>query len=189
MILIWQFKTSTNFISDILIAMRAPPKGNVTVDKGETPPNEGAIPLQEPHVQNNLPEDGAEWVNLFANEMMSATTIDDARCREANFLESPERTISSRASAEAAQNFPQENLMLKEHIEALRREIFILKRAAIQHECQKEYDEKDKEVQQLKQVVAQYREQLRTLEVNNYALMLHFNRTIRSPGDSIRISL
>ncbi|XP_051147701.1 uncharacterized protein LOC127262886 [Andrographis paniculata] len=154
-----------------------PTEGNVTVNQGETPPNEGAMPMQEPHVQNNLPEDGAEWVNLFVNEMMSATTIDDARCRAANFLESLERTISSRASAEAAQNFHKENLMLKEQIEALLRENSILKRAvAIQHERQKEYDEKDKEVQQLKQVVAQYQEQLRTLEVNNYALMMHLRQ-------------
>lgn len=57
--------------------------------------------------------------------------------------------------------------MLKEQIEALLRENTILKRAvAIQHERQKEYDDRNQEVQILRQMVSQYQEQLRTLEVN-----------------------
>lgn len=57
--------------------------------------------------------------------------------------------------------------MLKEQIEALFRDNAILKRAVtIQHERQKEYDERNQEVLQLKQLLAQYQEQLRTLEVN-----------------------
>ena len=56
--------------------------------------------------------------------------------------------------------------MLKEQIEVFLRENSILKRAvAIQHERQKEYDDRNQEVQQLKQLVAQYQQQLRTLEV------------------------
>ena len=65
----------------------------------------------------------------------------------------------------------QENATLKEHIEAVIRENMILKRAvAIQHECQKEFDVKNQELQQLKQLVSQYQEKLRTLEVsiNNF---------------------
>lgn len=58
--------------------------------------------------------------------------------------------------------------MLKEQIEVLLRENTILKRAvAIQHERQKEYDERNQEVQHLKQLVSQYQEQLRTLEVKS----------------------
>lgn len=56
--------------------------------------------------------------------------------------------------------------MLKEQIEALIRENSILKRAvAIQHERQKEYEDKNRELQHLKQLLSQYQEQLRTLEV------------------------
>lgn len=56
--------------------------------------------------------------------------------------------------------------MLKEQVELLIRENNILKRAVtIQHERQKEYDERSQELQQLKQLVSQYQEQLRTLEV------------------------
>ena len=61
----------------------------------------------------------------------------------------------------------QENIMLKEQLEVQMRENTILKRGvAIQHERQKEYDDRNIELQMLKQVVPQYQEQLRTLEVN-----------------------
>lgn len=56
--------------------------------------------------------------------------------------------------------------MLKEQVEALVQENTILKRAvSIQHERQKEYEDRDQELQQLKQLVSQYQDQLRTLEV------------------------
>ena len=56
-------------------------------------------------VENNLNMDGAEWVDLFVREMMSATSIDDARSRATRVLESLEKSISERASAEAAQSY------------------------------------------------------------------------------------
>ena len=56
--------------------------------------------------------------------------------------------------------------MLKEQMTAILSQNALLKRAvAIQHERQKEYDERSQEVQGLKQLVLQYQEQLRTLEV------------------------
>ena len=60
----------------------------------------------------------------------------------------------------------QENILLKQQIEVLIQENTVLKRAvAIQHERQKEYQDKNHELQHLKQLVSQYQEQLRTLEV------------------------
>lgn len=71
--------------------------------------------------------------------------------------------------------------MLKEQLEALLQENVILKRAvSIQHERQKEYEDRNKELQHLKQLVSQYQEQLRTLEVNNYALTMHLKQTQQS---------
>ncbi|KAL0441645.1 UNVERIFIED_CONTAM: Adenine phosphoribosyltransferase 5 [Sesamum radiatum] len=157
------------------------PEENEIMGRGEMPTGGDTVPLQEPQVQNNLPLDGAEWVDLLVKEMMNATSIDDARGRAAGVLESLEKSISSQASVEAAQNFHKENLMLKEQIETLLRDNIILKRAvAIQHERQKENDERTQEVQQLKQLVVQYQEQLRTLEVNNYALTLHLHQAQQS---------
>ncbi|MCE2056129.1 hypothetical protein HAX54_044097 [Datura stramonium] len=46
---------------------------------------------------------------------------------------------------------------------------------AIQHERQKERS-RNQEVQQLKQLIVQYQEQLRTLEVNNYSLKMHLQQ-------------
>lgn len=57
-------------------------------------------------------------------------------------------------------------MLLKEQIEGLIRDNSVLKRAvSIQHERQKEYEGRNQEFQHLKQLVSQYQEQLRTLEV------------------------
>lgn len=71
--------------------------------------------------------------------------------------------------------------MLKEQVEALIHENAVLKRAvSIQHERQKEFDDRGQELHHLKQMVSQYQEQLRTLEVNNYALTMHLKQAQQS---------
>lgn len=58
--------------------------------------------------------------------------------------------------------------MLREQVEALIQENTILKRAvSIQHERQKEYEGRNQELQHLKELVSQYQEQLKTLEVGS----------------------
>ncbi|KAK4350235.1 hypothetical protein RND71_029548 [Anisodus tanguticus] len=151
------------------------------MDNGEKPTNGPDVQSEGPSLQNNLPADGAEWVELLVREMTSATSIDDARARATRVLESLEQSISVHAGAEAAQNVHKENMMLKEQIEVFLRENAILKRAvSIQHERQKEYDDRNQEVQQLKQLIAQYQEQIKTLEVNNYALTMHLRQAQQS---------
>ncbi|XP_070669251.1 uncharacterized protein [Malus domestica] len=129
----------------------------------------------DPSVQNNLPTDGAEWVELVVREMMSASNMNDAKARASRVLEALEKSISERATAE-------ENMMLKEQLEAIIQENTILKRAvSTQHEQQKEFEDRGQELQHLKQLVAQYQEQLRTLEqVNNYALTMHLKQAQQS---------
>lgn len=61
-------------------------------------------------MKDNLTRDtvqleGAEWVELLVREMRSATSMDDARSRATRVLESLEKSISLRATAEAAQSF------------------------------------------------------------------------------------
>jgi hypothetical protein len=61
---------------------------------------------------------------------------------------------------------PRENVMLKEQLAIILRGNAVLKRGvAIQHERQKGFDVRTQEVDSLKQMVLQYQEQLRTLEV------------------------
>ncbi|KAG9146235.1 hypothetical protein Leryth_007936 [Lithospermum erythrorhizon] len=153
-------------------------------NQGTAANNCDSAPAHNSSVGSTLPLDGAEWVELFVKEMSSASDINDAKARASRALEALEKSISARVTADAAQVFQQENVILKQQIEALLQENSILKRAvSIQHERHKEFDDRGLEVQQLKQVVAQYQEQLRTLEVNNYALTMHLKQA--QQGNSI----
>ncbi|XP_044487348.1 uncharacterized protein LOC123212315 [Mangifera indica] len=146
---------------------------NASANQGKTAMDENATASDCPSEPNKLPVDGAEWVDLFVTEMMSATNMDDAKARASRLLEILEKSIMTHTADEASRSFLKENMMLKEQIEILIRENAVLKRAvAIQHERQKEYAGKNQELQHLKQLVSQYHEQLRTLEVNNYALTM-----------------
>lgn len=154
-----------------------PEQGNLTNDVD----GNAAAASQNPSAVENFAINGAEWVDLFVREMMSAASINDAKARAFRLLEVLEKAISKRAGDELAQNLQKENAVLKEQIEALVRENSILKRAvAIQHERQKEFEEKNHELQHLKQLVSQYQEQIRTLEMNNYALTMHLRQAEQS---------
>ncbi|KAH7659947.1 UBA-like protein [Dioscorea alata] len=143
-----------------------------------------SVPEAEPSIEppnEALPTDGPEWVDLFVREMMSANNVDDARARASRVLEVLEKSIMARVTSEAMQNFEKENIVLKEQMKVLLHENNILKRAvAIQHERQKEYEARNQELQHLKQLVVKYQEQLRTLEVNNYALAMHLKQAQES---------
>ncbi|XP_030925120.1 uncharacterized protein LOC115952411 [Quercus lobata] len=121
--------------------------------------------------------DGSKWVDLFVHEMMNATDIDDARGRATRILEAFEQSITapSRASEEL------EHASLKEHLQSLLNDNQILKRAvAIQHERNLEQEERIKGVEQLKHLLSQYQEQIRSLELTNYSLKLHLQRAQES---------
>jgi predicted metalloenzyme YecM len=127
--------------------------------------------------ENNLPADGLEWIELFVSEMSCATSVDDARARAAKLLEVLEKSISANVSSGAMTDLQRENLMLKYQVEVLTKERNCFKSAfRIQLERLSDYEDKDRELQQLKQLVSQYQEQIRTLEVNNYALRMHLNQ-------------
>ncbi|KHG25876.1 Doublesex- and mab-3-related transcription factor 3 [Gossypium arboreum] len=141
----------------------------------------GDVPTKEQTSPEAFSMDGSDWVELFVREMLNASNIDDARARASRAVEVFEKSIHARAGAEVAQNVHQENMMLKEQLETLIQENTILKRAvAVQHERQKEYENQSQELQHLKQVISQYQEQLRTLEINNYALTMHLKQAQQS---------
>ncbi|KAM1173359.1 hypothetical protein ACFX13_026694 [Malus domestica] len=158
------------------------PEANVQLQSQSAVATNGEVAVtDDPSVQNNLPKDGAEWVELVVREMMSASNMYDAKARASRVLEALEKSISACATTEVAQSFRQENMMLKEQMEAIIQENAILKRAvSTQHERQKEFEDRGQELQHLKQLVAQYQEQLRTLEVNNYALTMHLKQAQQS---------
>lgn len=144
--------------------------------------NGEAVLAENPPPQKH-PIDGADWVDLFVREMLSASNMDDARTRASRALEMLEKSIYERVTSEA-HGLKQENMMMKEQLQALIQENSLLKRAvAIQHERQKEFDDRGQELHNLKQMVSQYQEQLRTLEVNNYSLTMHLKQA--QQGSSI----
>ncbi|KAL3535892.1 hypothetical protein ACH5RR_004353 [Cinchona calisaya] len=146
-------------------------------NKGIAVSNGVAVSVQDVSASENLSMDKGEWVEHFVREMMSASNTDDAKARASRALEVLEKSIRVHATAEAAQSFQQENIMLRQQLQALIQENNVLKRGvSIQHERQKEFDDRNQELHHLKQLVGQYQEQLRTLEVNNYALAMHLKQ-------------
>lgn len=144
----------------------------------------GEVSSENLPASENVTMEGVDWVEAIVREMMSASNIDDARARASRALEVYEKAIVARVGAEAAHNFHQEKMMIKEQVQVLLQENTILKRAvSIQNERQKEYEDKNHELQNLKQLVSQYQEQMRTLEVNNYALTMHLRQA--QQGNSI----
>ncbi|XP_020588633.1 uncharacterized protein LOC110030315 [Phalaenopsis equestris] len=116
---------------------------------------------------------GSSWVDVLVQEMMNASDLSDVRCRTMKILESFEQMVVAHSNASKEQ----EIASLKEQLQCLLRDNQILRRAvAIQHERNLELEEKAKEVQQLKNIISQYQEQLQTLELNNYTLKIHLQR-------------
>ncbi|KAI3910131.1 hypothetical protein MKW98_014516 [Papaver atlanticum] len=115
-----------------------------------------------------LPKNGSGWVELFVRDITSASTMDDAKAR---LLEVLRKSIRFDASMEVAENTQQENVMLKQQTEKLIRENASLKRDVnIQHE---RYDAMT--------------QQLRMLQVENYALAMQLRRATKNNSKSGRL--
>ncbi|XP_039128758.1 uncharacterized protein LOC120264930 [Dioscorea cayenensis subsp. rotundata] len=128
---------------------------------------------------NSLLHDRSSWVEFFVQEMMNTSNWDEVRGRISRVLEAFERSVLEQptSSEDAIHREQQEIASLKEQLACLLRDNQILKKAvAIQHERNLENDERLKEVQQLKHIISQYEEQVRTLELHNYTLRVHLQR-------------
>ncbi|KAJ1269068.1 hypothetical protein BS78_07G182100 [Paspalum vaginatum] len=100
-----------------------------------------------------------------SDEVCSSSGIDDAKARASRVLGDFQKTVTPGVNGQALHELQKENYVVKERLVAAIRENTILKSGvAIQYERQKDYDEKNKELQQLKQLVAQYQDQVRNLE-------------------------
>ncbi|KAK8928767.1 hypothetical protein KSP39_PZI017805 [Platanthera zijinensis] len=116
---------------------------------------------------------GSSWVDILVQEMMNASDWSNVRSRAILILESFEQMVVANSTASKEQ----EIASLKEQLQCLLRDNQILKRAVtIQHERNLEFEEKAKEVEQLKNIINQYQQQVRTLELNNYSLKIHLQR-------------
>ncbi|GLJ22656.1 hypothetical protein SUGI_0426800 [Cryptomeria japonica] len=145
--------------------------------------NSSSLEYGQLNGKSGFPADGVEWAEFLVVEMKNASDLDDARARASRTLEAFEKTVMARSGA-TAEVLYKEVTSLKEQVRELLHENSILKRAvSIQHDRQLEQEEKAKELQQLHQLVAQYQERVKTLELNNYALTLHLRKA--EEGSSI----
>ncbi|CDY41114.1 BnaC05g11050D [Brassica napus] len=110
-------------------------------------------------------------------EVTQSTGIDDAKVRASKVLEALEQALSSRAREEAGKIFQEEKVAVQQQVEDLMKDNTVLKRAvAIQHERQKAFEDANQQLELLKQVIPQYQEKIRNLEMNNYALNLRLQQ-------------
>lgn len=130
-----------------------------------------------------LPTSKVEWVEAMIKEMMGSASVDDAKSRAAGLFECLEKFIAAGMAADseaAAREF-------QEKIETLAKENSVLKRGvAIQHQRQKEYENNNEEVKQLKELVGKYQEKVKSLEMNNYALTMHLHQALCSNPIPVR---
>jgi DNA-binding protein H-NS len=132
--------------------------------------------VQQAEASSQTQSEGSKWVELLISQMMNASDLESARGRAMHTLEAFEKTVISRSAA-VIDDIQKENVALKEQNRGLMHDNQILKRAvAIQHERQQDHEGRALELQQVKQLLSQYQEQVRTLELNNYSLTLHLRQ-------------
>lgn len=141
-------------------------------------PDELSIQQEQQAEASSAPvqSEGSKWVELLVSQMMNASDLESARARAMCTLEAFEKTVMSRSAA-VIDDVQKENVALKEQNRGLMHDNQILKRAvAIQHERQQDHEGRALELQQVKQLLSQYQDQVRTLELNNYSLTLHLRQ-------------
>jgi hypothetical protein len=115
-------------------------------------------------------QSAGEWAELLVSQMVSATSMDDGRCRAARILEAFGGSVCSRAAQVSREKDQQ--------LGAAMEQTSILKRAVIaQHRRRLEDEEKCRE---LRGQVIQYREKIKRLEADNYVLSMHLRNA--GPG-------
>lgn len=111
------------------------------------------------------PTTAEQWVDFLVGEMASARDMSDARGRAALVLQRFEAFVQRRVKLDEAKKveLAKENAILKKAVQ--------IQNAKLQEKATVEAEN-----QQLKQLLAQYQEQVRSLEVNNYSLTLHLQK-------------
>eukprot|EP00879_Flechtneria_rotunda_P011450 GHRR01011962.1.p1 GENE.GHRR01011962.1~~GHRR01011962.1.p1 ORF type:complete len:214 (+),score=93.66 GHRR01011962.1:592-1233(+) len=134
---------------------------------------------------SGTPATAEQWVGALVQEMASAKDFADARARAAKLLQAFEQFVLGRNKQQASGG----GVVSQPKVEDVLRENAILKRAVqIQNaKLQEAASTKDQEVAGLKQLLGQYQERLRHLELSNYSLALHLQKATgdRPPGGGL----
>ncbi|KAF5835697.1 hypothetical protein DUNSADRAFT_6976 [Dunaliella salina] len=112
------------------------------------------------------PQSAEQWVEFLVSEMAKCRDMGDARVRAAGVLQHFERFVKARSKEEA-----------RSKLLDTQRENTILKKAVqIQNSKLNEKAGQDQELQQLRQIISQYQEQVHSLELQKYSLSLHLQK-------------
>lgn len=158
----------------------ATPQANAATGPDVQTANAGGLEQPAPG-----PTTAEQWVELLVAEMSAATDLPNAKQRAAGFLRQFEDFVArfvkqqqaaaggSGGSGSPAAGDPS----LAARAAKLAEENAVLKKAVqIQHRQLQERAGLEAETQQLKALLAQYQEQVRTLQVSNYSLSLHLQK-------------
>lgn len=126
-----------------------------------------------------VPQTADQWVDALVQEMAAAKDFTDARGRAGKLLQAFEQFVTARNKDQAGGDGASASASAGgARLEEAVRENAILKRAVqIQNAKLQEVGAgKDQEVASLKQLLAQYQERMRHLELSNYSLALHLQK-------------
>ncbi|XP_051221501.1 uncharacterized protein [Lolium perenne] len=131
-----------------------------------------AVPAQPAAAAESIGSAG-DWAEVLVSQLVSATSVEDARCSAAKVLEAFGGSVCSRA----AQVQGDKDQLLRTAMQ----HNSLLKRAVLaQHRRRQEDEEKGR---QLQGQILQYREQVKRLEADKYALSVHLRNA--APGSSM----
>eukprot|EP00743_Colponemidia_sp_Colp-15_P002668 GILK01002891.1.p1 GENE.GILK01002891.1~~GILK01002891.1.p1 ORF type:complete len:254 (-),score=62.97 GILK01002891.1:534-1295(-) len=133
------------------------------------------------------PSRAVEWAEITVRELSGAMDLEDAKTRAVRVTAEMERQqraavdeYAQRAQAETAVLVSQTQA-LSEQLQNVSKENSILKKAVlIQTQRNQTVKEKEQEIEHLRGVVQQYEEQMRKMEMNQYALALQLRSHTQS---------
>jgi len=117
------------------------------------------------------------WLDPFLKQFYESGQPAEAQARVARVLEEFENAVMAKCRNES-----EELAALKAEFEKVKKGNAILSKAvSVQHSRLQELGTKDQEIQRLRDMLTQYQERLRSLELSNYSLKMHLQRATGPP--------
>ncbi|KAI3922456.1 hypothetical protein MKX01_006145, partial [Papaver californicum] len=133
--------------------------------------------MHPPHHQDQycVPRTGSEWVELFAREITAASCMNEAKECTSRLLGVLEKSMHS-SGGDAVKNLENENLMSKRNLEKATGNNIIFKRVVIL--LLEQRSGMNKELENLRQLVAHHEQKSNELEKNKYVHKMHLNQAM-----------
>lgn len=117
------------------------------------------------------------WLDPFLKQFYESGQAAEAQARVARVLEEFENAVMAKCRNES-----EELAALKAEFEKVKKGNAILSKAvSVQHSRLQELGTKDQEIQRMRDMLTQYQDRLRSLELSNYSLKMHLQRATGPP--------